>query len=265
MTAPSQRWSEEQSDEVDRLLAELHDQPADSADRRALRDRIVELHLPLLHYLAKRFAGRTESLEDLVQVGAIGLIKAIDRFDPSLGHRFATYAAPTITGEMKRHLRDTGWLVKVPRRAQELHAGVARVRGELSQSLGREPTVSEIAERLDAAPDAVAEALDISSAQFASPLDPLVEAGGSARPALEALVAEHDPGFDEVEQRSVLADAMATLTPQEREVVQLRFGDGRTQSEIAKVIGVSQMQISRIITRSVTKMRTAVVGDDGDV
>lgn len=260
MNAPSARWSEEQSDEVDHLLARLQGQPEDSPQRRALRDRIVEVHLPLLHYLARRFAGRTESLEDLVQVGAIGLMKAIDRFDPSLGHRFATYAAPTITGEMKRHLRDTGWLVKVPRRAQELHASVARVRAELSQETGREPTVSEIARHLDATAEEVAETLDVAKAQFAAPLD-----GEDAAPAVEKHVAEIEQGFEDVERRSVIADALAALTEEERRVVRLRFADGRTQAQIAAVIGVSQMQVSRIITRSVAKMRAVVDVEHADV
>lgn len=263
MNAPSPRWSEEQSDEVDRLLTELQQHQVDSPARQTVRDRIVEVHLPLLHYLAKRFAGRTESLEDLVQVGAIGLLKAIERFDPSLGHRFATYAAPTITGEMKRHLRDNGWLVKVPRRAQELHTGVARVREELSHTLGREPTVSEIASRLDASPDEVAESLDVAKAQVAAPLDQLIDTADG--PGFQSLIAEVEEGFDHVERRSVLSEAMASLTAQEREVIRLRFAEGKSQAEIGATIGVSQMQISRIITRSVAKMRERVDLEPSDV
>jgi RNA polymerase sigma-B factor len=263
VSGSSQRWTEEQSDEVDRLLLELSEEEPDSPDHRAIRDRIVELHLPLLHYLAKRFAGRTENLEDLVQVGAIGLLKAIERFDPALGYRFATYAAPTITGEMKRHLRDTGWLVRVPRRAQELHASVVRVREELSQARGSEPSVSEIARELDVTPEEVAETLDVARARTGAPLDQLVDAADG--PGLQSLVAEVDEGFEAIERRTVLATALAALTPQEQQVVRLRFASGRTQAQIAATIGVSQMQVSRILTRSVAKMRGAVDIPDLDV
>lgn len=261
MTAAPERWSAEQSQEVARLLVELGDQEPDSPGYHALRERLVEMHLPLLRYLAKRFAGRTESFEDLVQVGAIGLLKAIDRFDPGLGHQFSTYAAPTITGEMKRHLRDTGWLLRVPRRAQELHASVVRVRDELSQSTGRTPTVSEIAARLDASPEEVAETLDVARTQAAAPLDQLLDTEDG--PGRQGLVAENERGFERVEDRALLAEALAGLTEREREVVRLRFADGKTQTEIAGVIGVSQMQVSRILARSVAKMRVAV-DPDGD-
>lgn len=258
MSGTSERWSAEQSQEVAQLLLDLGHCEPDSAQYAAIRERLVEVHLPLLRYLAKRFAGRTESFEDLVQVGAIGLLKAIDRFDASLGHQFSTYAAPTITGEMKRHLRDTGWLLRVPRRAQELHASVVRVREELSQSTGRTPTVSEIAAQLDASPEEVAETLDVARTQAAAPLDQLLDTEDG--PGRQGLVAEDERGFEQVEDRALLADALAGLDEREREVVRLRFADGKTQSEIASVIGVSQMQVSRILARSVTKMREAVVG-----
>ena len=132
--------------EAVRLLTELHQLPESSPRRRGLRDRLVEMHMPLVEYLARRFSGRNEPLPDLVQVGAIGLLKSIDRFDPGRGLEFSTYATPTILGEIKRYFRDSGWLVHVPRRAQELQATLATGRSELSQELHRAPTVAELAE-----------------------------------------------------------------------------------------------------------------------
>lgn len=253
MTEGSERWTQEQADHVVRLFEELSQAVAGSEEQRALRDRIVEVHLPLLRYLARRFSGRTESFEDLVQVGSIGLLKAIDRFDPTLGHQFASYASPTIVGEMKRHLRDTGWLLRVPRRAQELHTTVARAREEFSQETGRYPTVSEIAERVDASPEEIAETLDVARSRSAVSLEGSVEGEGqSLRPDV---FAEEEQGFSQVEDRVLLAKALAALTEQEREVVRLRFSDGQTQSQIARAVGVSQMQISRILTRSVATMQ----------
>lgn len=262
MSGSSERWTEKQSEEVAGLLAELRNEELGSAAYNAIRDRVVELHLPLLRYLAQRFAGRTENFEDLVQVGAIGLLKAIDRFDATLGNQFATYAAPTITGEMKRHLRDTGWLLRVPRRAQELQASVTRVREELSQSMGRVPTVAEIAQELGATPDEIAETLDVARTQTAAPLEHLLDADEGL--GMQGLVAEDERGFDRVEDRALLAEALACLSARERDVVRLRFGEGKTQSEIAKVIGVSQMQVSRLLASSVNKMRDAV-GAKSDV
>lgn len=257
MTKSNERWTQEQADEVVRLFAELADAPEGSEERRAIRGRIVETHLPLLRYLARRFSGRTENFEDLVQVGAIGLMKAIDRFDPTLGYPFATYASPTVVGELKRHLRDTGWLLRVPRRAQELHSTVRRVSEELSQESGRPPTLSEIAERIDATPEEIAETLDVARSQIAVPLDPLA---ADEDPVRQDLLVDEEQGFAQVEDRVLLGKALGALTDQERDVVRLRFSEGQTQSEIAATIGVSQMQISRILARSVTKMR-AVLDD----
>jgi len=253
VSGTSPRWSEQQSAQVAELIRRLQDDARDSADRQATRDRIVEMHLPLVRYLAGRLAGRTESFEDLVQVGVIGLLKAIDRFDPTLGKPFATYAAPTVTGEIKHHLRDTGWLVRVPRRAQELRAGVIRAVDELSHASGRSPTVSEIAAHLGIASEEVAEALDVARARTPTPLDELLDTEDG--PGMQGLVAEVDQGFEQVEDRVLLAEAMSRLSDQEREVVRLRFDEGKTQSEIAAIIGVSQMQVSRLLSRSVVKMR----------
>ena len=236
------------------LLVELRGLSARATRRRAqLRDQLVELHMPLVVYLAKRFSGRSEPLDDLIQVGAIGLLKAIDRFEPERGLEFSTYATPTILGEIKRHFRDTGWLVHVPRRAQELQTALNVARAELSQELGRPPTVGEIATRLDADEDAVIEALDASRAYAGVSLELLTPAGDSTpdHPVLGIV----DEGFEQVEQRALLRDVIAALPDNEREVLLLRFVASKTQTEIASMIGVSQMQVSRLVARGLKKLR----------
>ena len=237
------------------LLSELHGLPErDSDRRRQLRDRLVELHMPLVVYLAKRFAGRSEPLNDLIQVGAIGLLKAIDRFEPERGLEFSTYATPTILGEIKRHFRDTGWLVHVPRRAQELQTSLNIARADLSQELGRPPTVGEIAARLDVDEDAVIEAVDAARAYAGVPLEVLAPTGESApeHPVLGVV----DEGFEQVEQRALLHDVIAALPENEREVLLLRFVASKTQTEIAAMIGVSQMQVSRLVARGLKRLRS---------
>jgi RNA polymerase sigma-B factor len=247
---------------VARAFAELAEHEPGSEEHQRIRSHIVELHLPLLSYLARRYAGRSESQEDLEQVAALGLLKAIDRFDASLGHPFVTYAAPTVVGELKRYLRDTGWTVRVPRRAQELHTAVSNAREELSQELGRSATVAEIAARLEVSPEAVAETLDVARARTSTPLD--VSPEGADRLGVLGLVADDDPGFERAENRALLDEALATLTEQERRVVSLRFAEGKTQSEIGKIIGVSQMQVSRLLSRSLAKMR-GTLGDGAEL
>jgi RNA polymerase sigma-B factor len=238
------------------LLVELHSLPEDSPRRRTLRDQLVESHLPFVIYLARRFSGRSEPLSDLIQVGSIGLIKAIDRFDPERGLEFSTFAAPTILGEIKRHFRDTTWLIHVPRRAQELQTAMTAARSELNQELGRAPTVTELATRLDVDEDIVIEALDVARAHSGVPLDALAPPGETVpvHPALGYV----DDGFEAVEHRAYLRRAIAELPESEREVVALRFFAGKTQTEIAAMIGVSQMQVSRLLARGLRRLRTSL-------
>ncbi len=235
------------------LLAELHQLPPDSSARRTLRDRLVELHMPLVVYLARRFSGRNEPMNDLVQVGAIGLIKAIDRFDPGRGLEFSTYATPTILGEIKRHFRDTGWLIHVPRRAQELQTTLNAARADLSQELGRAPTVPELARRIEIDEETVLEALDAARAYSGVPLDVLAAPGESVpeHPMLGVV----DEGFEQVEQRALLRKVIANLPEAEREILLLRFVANKTQTEIAAIVGVSQMQVSRLVARGLRRMR----------
>lgn len=243
----------EREPDVPALLRTLHSLPADDLRRARLREQLVELHMPLVNYLAGRFTGRNEPFTDLAQVGAIGLLKAIDRFDPSRNLEFSTFATPTILGEIKRHFRDTGWLIHVPRRAREMQTTVNNARAQLGQQLGRAPTVSEIAESIDCDQDTVLEVLDAARAYSGVPLDSLAEPDSPVleHPALGAV----DPGYDQVEQRALLREAIARLPEDEREILLLRFVAGKTQTEIAGVVGVSQMQVSRVVARGLTKLR----------
>ncbi|MGH8961280.1 MAG: SigB/SigF/SigG family RNA polymerase sigma factor [Jatrophihabitantaceae bacterium] len=252
--------SDDAARDASALLTELRTLPVGSPARRALRDRLVRQHLPLVIYLAKRFAGRNEPLNDLIQVGSIGLIKAIDRFDPERGLEFSTYATPTILGEIKRHFRDTGWLLHVPRRAQEMQTTLSTARAELSQELGRPPTVTEIATRIDVDEDAVVEALDAARAYAGVPLEVLTSPGESApdHPVLGMI----DTGYVQVEQRELLREIIADLPENERKVLLLRFVANKTQTEIALIIGVSQMQVSRLVARGLKRMR-ARLGPEG--
>lgn len=242
------------------LLKELHQLPEGDPRRKSLRDRLVETHMPLVVYLARRFSGRNEPMNDLVQVGSIGLIKAIDRFDPARGLEFSTYATPTILGEIKRHFRDTGWLIHVPRRAQELQTTVNTARAELSQELGRAPTVAELARRIDVAEEAVLEALDAARAYSGVPLDVLAAPGESVpeHPMLGVI----DAGFEQVEQRALLRDVIAKLPESEREILLLRFVANKTQTEIAAIVGVSQMQVSRLVARGLKRLRASLGVED---
>jgi len=225
-----------------------------------IRDHLVELHLPLVEYLARRFTGRNEPLPDLVQVGVIGLLKSIDRFDPARGLEFSTYATPTILGEIKRHFRDAGWLLHVPRRAQELQAPLARARDELSQRLQRAPTVAELATRLEVPEDEVIEALEVARTYTGVPLDTLT--GRDGAPVDNALLSEVDEQLERVEQRALLRPAISALTDREREVLLLRFIAGKSQTEIADIVGVSQMQVSRLVARSLARLRAELSAEE---
>ena len=242
--------------EASRLLGELHALPLGSPRRQPLRSRLTELHMPLVEHLARRFAGRNEPLPDLIQVGSIGLIKAIDRFEPERGLEFSTYATPTILGEIKRHFRDVGWLVRVPRRAQELQTTIARASAELSQELRRAPTVAELAQRIDAPEEDIIEALDASRAYAGLPLEALGEPGRD--PADNPIVGTLDERLEQVEQRALLRPMLESLPERERQILLLRFVAGKTQTEIAGIIGVSQMQVSRLVARSLAQLREQV-------
>jgi RNA polymerase sigma-B factor len=220
-----------------------------------LRDRLVAAHMGLAAYLARRFANRGQPLDDLVQVASLGLLKAVDRFDPSLGVEFSTYATTTIVGELKRHLRDKGWAVRAPRRMQELYLTLSQVVDTLGQELGRSPNIAELAAEVQASEEDVLEALEAGQAYRFASLDAPRGDGEGAEPLGERIGRE-DADLARAEQRATLDPLLKRLPNRERQVVQLRFFEGLTQSEIARRLGISQMQVSRLLNRSVAQLRS---------
>ena len=223
-----------------------------------VRDQLIVSHLNLVRFLASKFKNRGEPLDDLIQVGTIGLIKAIDRFDPSRGLEFTTYATPTILGEIKRHFRDKGWSVRVPRRLQELSAKVNQVNDELTNELSRSPSVEEIAKRVGASVDDVLEAMESSSAYSSVPL----EGGGSSddddAPSVIDHYATEDEDLAASDDRIVLEDAIRDFSPREKDVIRMRFFEGMTQVEIAQRLGISQVQVSRLLRRTLRRVQDKI-------
>ena len=225
-----------------------------------VRDTLIELNLPLVRYAAARFRSRNEPMEDIVQVGTIGLIKAIDRFDPDRGVEFPTFAMPTVVGEIKRFFRDTSWSVRVPRRLQELRLALTRAGDELAQSLDRSPTVAELADYLGVSEEDVVEGLAVGNAYTASSLDssPVEEDGEG--PLAERLGYE-DVALEGVEYRESLKPLLAKLPPRERRIIMLRFFANMTQSQIGEDVGISQMHVSRLLTRTLAQLREGLTAE----
>jgi RNA polymerase sigma-B factor len=221
-----------------------------------LRDELVVAHLNLVRYLAVRFANRGESIDDLIQVGTVGLIKAIDRFDIERGVEFTTYATPTIIGEIKRHFRDKGWAVKVPRRLQELNLAVNRAVENLSIELGHAATVGDLATRLGSSVEEIIEAQELGQAYNVLSLDSELAAEGEARAAtLLDYVGADDTELELFEDKANLEAAFHVLDPRERVIVYLRFYENVSQTEIAKRLNVSQMHVSRLQARALAKLK----------
>jgi RNA polymerase sigma-B factor len=217
---------------------------------RTLRNQLVQDHMRLAEFLARRFLHRGEPLDDLRQVALIGLVKAVERFEPDRGLQFSSFATPTIMGELKRHFRDKGWAVRVPRRIQELHLELDRTIATLSQELGRSPTTAEIASRAGVAEEDVLESMEASSLYRLSSLDsPRGDDDGSGAAPSER-VGGADPELEGVETRVAVSELLSVLPEREQRIVYLRFFAGLTQSEIATEIGISQMHVSRLLTRS---------------
>jgi len=236
----------------DRELLRLYHEEGDTA----ARERLVQRHLPLVRSLARRYAGRGEPLEDIEQVGAIGLLKAIDRFELERDVSLATYATPNVVGEIKRHFRDKGWAIRVPRALQELNARLSSTIDLLTSQLGRSPSVGEIAAALEATPEEVLEALEVGSAYTTLSLSasPRGDEGESGSDPLDA-IGEEDLGFERSEDRVSLAPAFGSLAPREREILRMRFEEGLPQTQIADRVGLSQMHVSRLIRKSLAVMR----------
>jgi RNA polymerase sigma-B factor len=226
-----------------------------------VREELAQRFMPLARRLAARYRGDREPLEDLVQVASLGLVKAIDRFDPERGVAFSSYAVPTILGELKRHFRDRGWSVRVPRELQERIARVDQTIAELPGKLGRAPSVNEIAERMEVDPEEVLEAMEAGHAHHAMSLDAQAASEeGEGIPLTERL-GTSDPGFDTVEYGEAISDALHSLSERDRMVLHLRFVEDMTQTEIAERVGVSQMHVSRILRGAVEQLR----GEVGEV
>jgi RNA polymerase sigma-B factor len=227
-------------------------------DDRRLRDQLIEMNIGLAEAVARRFGGRGERHDDLLQVALVGLLKAVERFDPERGLAFSSFATPTIEGELKRHFRDKRWAVRVPRRLQEQMLEVNQSVAVLAQRSGRSPTVDEIAADTHLSSEEVLEALEAGRAIIAAPIDS--DDRDDGRGAVIDRRGELDTGLEHVEQRMIVAKMLDSLPDRERDILTLRFYDGLTQSEIAERFGVSQMQISRILARTLERLR-AGAGD----
>lgn len=246
------------------MTADAHDEVNErfveyrATGSRRLRDELVEEHVGLAEYLARRFADRGEAFDDLRQVALVGLLKAVERFEPDRGLRFSTFATPTIVGELKRHFRDRGWQIRVPRRLQEVQLETARATDELTQSLGRSPTIQELAAHLGTDQDEILEAYEAARAYRPDSLSaPVVD---DSDETLVDRIGADDPEYELVEFRESVAPLLANLPPRQQRVISLRFYGNLTQSEIAAKVGVSQMQVSRLLSDAFRRLRADLTG-----
>lgn len=242
------------------LLERLATLPEDDPERQDARNTLVTLHLPLVEHLARRFRNRGEPYDDLVQVATIGLIKAIDRYDLERGVEFSTYATPTIVGEIKRWFRDKGWAIRVPRRLQELRLAIGSATATLTQDLGRSPTIAELAKKIGATEEEVLEGLESATAYSTLSLDAPEGVNGDGPAVLDNLGKE-DGALVDVENREALKPLMSRLDERERRILMLRFFAGMTQSQIAAEVGISQMHVSRLLSRTLAKLRQGLLDE----
>lgn len=241
-------------------IAELFREYADTR-KRGIRNELVEIHIGFAYHIAGRYANRGVTTEDLRQIALLALVKSVDRFDPENGAAFTSFAGRTIEGEIKRYFRDATWAVRVPRSAKEMHLSVRRANDELSSTLGRSPSVAEVAAHLEVERDDVIRALGASAAFNAAPLE--VSSAGDDEASMDrsARLAEDDADLEKTAQRLMVERLIETLPEREQEIVRLRFYDEMTQTEIAERVGVSQMHVSRLIRRSLASMRE--IADEG--
>ena len=240
------------------LFGQFHDPSLPETARIAARDGLVSLHLPLVEHCARRFRNRGEPFEDLVQVGTIGLIKSVDRFDTERGVEFSTYATPTIIGEIKRYFRDKGWAIRVPRRLQELRMQISSATAELTQSMGRAPTPSELATAIGCSVDEVIEGIESSNAYSTLSLDAGDSSEDGGMSMLDTMGVD-DAGLEHVELRESLKPLLESLPAREKNILMLRFFKNMTQSQIAAEVGVSQMHISRLLNKTLEHLRVSLV------
>jgi RNA polymerase sigma-B factor len=242
------------------LFVELRTLNDGGPEYAELRNRLVRMHLPLVEHLARRFRNRGEPLDDLTQVATIGLIKSVDRFDPERGVEFSTYATPTVVGEIKRHFRDKGWAVRVPRRLQELRLSLTTATAELSQLHGRSPTVHELAEKLGISEEEVLEGLESANAYSTLSLD--VPDTDDESPAVADTLGSEDEALEGVEYRESLKPLLEDLPPREKRILLLRFFGNMTQSQIAQEVGISQMHVSRLLARTLAQLREKLLVEE---
>ena len=242
------------------LFIELRTLKDGSVEYAELRNRLVRMHLPLVEHLARRFRNRGEPLDDLTQVATIGLIKSVDRFDPERGVEFSTYATPTVVGEIKRHFRDKGWAVRVPRRLQELRLSLTTATAELSQRHGRSPTVHELAEKLAISEEEVLEGLESANAYSTLSLD--VPDTDDESPAVADTLGAYDEALEGVEYRESLKPLLEDLPPREKRILLRRFFGNMTQSQIAQEVGISQMHVSRLLARTLAQLREKLLVEE---
>ncbi|MEV6897096.1 SigB/SigF/SigG family RNA polymerase sigma factor [Amycolatopsis sp. NPDC051372] len=252
MTTPAE------GDETDvaSLFDELAQLPEGSPRREEIRDRLVREHLELARNLARKFRNRDEAMDDLVQIATVGLIHAVDRYDPTQGTDFLAFAVPTISGELRHHFRDNSWSVRVPRRLKELNASISATREELTVRLSRAPRPSEIAQHLGVPIEDVYEGLRAGQGRYGASLDNLLENSAHTR------FGAPDANLSQAELREALRPMLESLPERERKIVALRFGSGMSQSDIARRVGVSQMQVSRLLASTLKKLRTGLVETD---
>jgi RNA polymerase sigma-B factor len=240
-----------------RLFALFRDPALPETVRLSARDGLVALHLPLVEHCARRFRNRGEPFEDLVQVGTIGLIKSVDRFELDRGVEFSTYATPTIIGEIKRHFRDKGWAIRVPRRLQELRLQIGSATADLTQALGRSPTPRELAEALDCSVEEIIEGIESSHAYSTLSLDATDDGSEDGGVAMMEMMGLDDEELEQIEIRESIKPLLEALPSREKRILLLRFFKNKTQSEIAAEIGVSQMHVSRLLSRTLDQLRTS--------
>lgn len=222
----------------------------------SIRDKLILGHQNLVHYLAGKFANRGIPLEDLVQVGMIGLINAVDRFDPNRGLQFSTFATPTILGEIRRHFRDKGWSLKVPRRLQELNMAAARAAEKISVELGRSPTIQEVAARIEASEEETLEAIELGNAYDTVPLDaPMQTQGESALLTLSEFLGQEDASLQRIEFYGDLRQAIESLEPREKAIIYYRFFKDLSQTQVAERLNISQMHVSRLQSKAIKKLK----------
>ena len=257
VSSPS-RTTKETDTAASVLLTRLADLPKGTPDHDRVRARLIEMYVPLAEYLARRFRNRGELQDDLNQVANLGLIKSVDGYDVTRGAAFTSYAIPMIVGELKRHFRDKGWDVRVPRRLQELRLEITKASGDLAQQLGRSPTVADLAEHLGVTEEEIIEGLDSAHAYRALSLHAPV-AGEEATTELVDLLGDIDHDLENVEDREALRPLSAALPVREQKIIAMRFFGNMTQTQIADRLGISQMHVSRLLAHALAHLRGALV------